>query len=288
MYLTDYDRLWPHERRAEVVSEFWDLAWSTNDWCQQKNLDKFNPYLRVLTILDEYVKNREVWRCPSARSGAPFYVLNPYGGDWWPVARDFWQSVGCCVLPCSLSFPPGWGGSITDSIAQGSYGSDTPGAFEQSVCTTASRETKTSQMDDPAKFFVCGDGGAASKGEASGIGDIAWPDICRMGMSNPYCGCYADPDCGVVGICAIDPSEDDRDPQVRKRYTRHMGGSNVGFADGHAQWFSSEALLVGCYDNPMGWRDWLIPADRREQWKSRPLIITGGLDLGICGFPSVY
>jgi prepilin-type processing-associated H-X9-DG protein len=26
---------------------------------------------------------------------------------------------------------------------------------------------------------------------------------------------------------------------------RHLGGSNIGFADGHAAWMSSEAIIVG-------------------------------------------
>jgi len=34
-----------------------------------------------------------------------------------------------------------------------------------------------------------------------------------------------------------------RDPTKRKAYSRHMGGVNMGFLDGHAAWMNSEAVL---------------------------------------------
>jgi prepilin-type N-terminal cleavage/methylation domain-containing protein len=63
MYFTDYDRYMPAEHNAEVL-----------DWfgCDS-SAGAANPYLRVPVILEEYIKNRDVWRCPSAKmlSGAP-------------------------------------------------------------------------------------------------------------------------------------------------------------------------------------------------------------------------
>jgi prepilin-type processing-associated H-X9-DG protein len=32
-------------------------------------------------------------------------------------------------------------------------------------------------------------------------------------------------------------------PSYRKTFTRHMGGSNLGFADGHAKFFLADAIL---------------------------------------------
>jgi prepilin-type processing-associated H-X9-DG protein len=34
------------------------------------------------------------------------------------------------------------------------------------------------------------------------------------------------------------------DPNLRRQYTRHLGGVNLGFLDGHAAWWNSEALLA--------------------------------------------
>jgi prepilin-type N-terminal cleavage/methylation domain-containing protein len=40
-----------------------------------------NPYLRWAVILDEYIKNRDVWRCPSAKMQAGATFILP-GQDW--------------------------------------------------------------------------------------------------------------------------------------------------------------------------------------------------------------
>jgi len=34
------------------------------------------------------------------------------------------------------------------------------------------------------------------------------------------------------------------DPGYRAKYTRHLGGSNIGFADGHAAWWNAEAFVA--------------------------------------------
>jgi prepilin-type processing-associated H-X9-DG protein len=31
---------------------------------------------------------------------------------------------------------------------------------------------------------------------------------------------------------------------LRAQYARHMGGNNLGFADGHAKWFTAESLIA--------------------------------------------
>ena len=76
MYMGDNnDVLPPSESRQEVIDYFntypgdagtgnhlWDgsgTCWTSTDG---------NPYLVFPVILDEYVKNRDVWRCPSARN----------------------------------------------------------------------------------------------------------------------------------------------------------------------------------------------------------------------------
>ncbi len=40
---------------------------------------------------------------------------------------------------------------------------------------------------------------------------------------------------------------DGTDPAYRKEHAhpRHLGGSNIGFADGHAQWMPAEQILFG-------------------------------------------
>jgi len=39
-----------------------------------------------------------------------------------------------------------------------------------------------------------------------------------------------------------------RDAHLRASYARHLGGTNLGFLDGHAQWMPADAI-------PAGWKD---------------------------------
>src|SRR5512139_597689 len=59
MYLTDYDKFPPTEHRQEVV-DYFDFG-----CVAEKRLAAANPYLKYPVILDEYIKNRDVWTCPS-------------------------------------------------------------------------------------------------------------------------------------------------------------------------------------------------------------------------------
>jgi len=75
MYLGDNnDTLPPSEHRAEVL-EFMT--------CEEGSTYA-NPYLRWPLVLDEYVKNRDVWKCPSAKVEGGAGNISP-GGDWFHV-----------------------------------------------------------------------------------------------------------------------------------------------------------------------------------------------------------
>ena len=74
MYLADNnDTIPPAEHRQDVSDYFaaqpgggdkdYDAATGTCD----EAATSANPYLRYRVILDEYIKNRDVWHCPSAK-----------------------------------------------------------------------------------------------------------------------------------------------------------------------------------------------------------------------------
>jgi type II secretory pathway pseudopilin PulG len=68
MYLADNnDTLPPAEHRQEVFDYFAAVPGpgGSPEECDWDNETAANPYLRWPVILDEYVKNRDVWRCPS-------------------------------------------------------------------------------------------------------------------------------------------------------------------------------------------------------------------------------
>ncbi len=104
---------------------------------------------------------------------------------------------------------------------------------------------------------------------------VAYPDTCAMycATCSPNYGCYGElgdqPDCAAV----LHP-EMVYDVQARKTYgrARHMGGSNVGFADGHAKWFPAESILSQSTDNR-----WFID----ESQRNKDITIT---NISLCGW----
>jgi prepilin-type processing-associated H-X9-DG protein len=103
---------------------------------------------------------------------------------------------------------------------------------------------------------------------------VAYPDICNMycATCSPHYGCYSEagsqPDCAAV----LHPQVV-YDVQARKQYgaPRHMGGSNIGFADGHAVWMNSEEILSRSTDT----RLFITDAQRNKD----PIIT----NLNLCG-----
>src|SRR5574340_99032 len=144
MYLTDYDRFPPTEHRSDVINYF-DFG-----CCEELRLAAANPYLKIPVILDDYIKNRDVWKCPSARTSTTYPILDPTrnskGTDDWFLTWQEDQSD--CPRPraCNDQFPPGWGGRVTDSRQGGVW--CTPdvgtGAFENSIGPVFTRDLSTS------------------------------------------------------------------------------------------------------------------------------------------------
>jgi len=265
IYLTDFDRMPPSEHAASS-STYW------HNKCPSKTCDQVvacrgtqaNPYMRIPVILDEYVKNRDVWRCPSARYTANTVAINACIPDWFTYFRKG-EDAGTCPRPreCADDFPPGWGGMATDTLAQGwnngcGLGN---GAFDQSLATAHhNRDVKMSSIDDVTKRVVVGDGGVDL--EPWRTSGFAYPDYSRFDQLLLECGdagncsnqsSCSNPTvaatCSPLSLCFGGDGKFGWDASYRQTFARHMGGSNLGFADGHAGWFPSETILFGGWNN---------------------------------------
>ena len=253
MYLTDYDKSPPAEHRPEVLAYFdsYPGGGNTHHWesfslypdCQLTW--QANPYLRWPVIMDEYVKNRDVYRCPSARmeKGSSFINGMP---DWFrylQVNASSWGQNSSNGFFCpAISFPNGWGGSVTDSIMQRTLSGPDTGGFEESVSYTHWPELKPSQVDDPSWFVVACDAG--SQVDSLGIGTMVLPDVCALECAGPGCCPISWANCSDAKANGMADPLMKRDHTLWKSFTRHLGGSNLGFMDGHASWMPAEALLT--------------------------------------------
>jgi prepilin-type processing-associated H-X9-DG protein len=222
-----------------------------------------NPYLRWPVILDPYLEDRGVWRCPEALLEHPASFIT--GDVNWRNALESKEAAWDQAVQflAGGAWPPGWGGDVTDSIRQSklaSKGGPTEklapaGVFVQSIAVnTAAGRDRSWRKADQARYVICADGGAQV--DTIMTGTLAFPDICALECANEHCGwvdweeCTWAADCGLYNHAPSDGSFL-RNPELRAPYSRHRGGVNIGFLDGHAEWIHSERVLA------------LSPTDRR-------------------------
>ena len=278
MYLADNnDTLPPGETRQEV-RDYLDtqpgaepvsgppircVGW---DW-----QTRANPYLRWPVVLDEYIKNRDVWRCPSAKVFQSANFIIP-AADWLGYLQAHqgeWGYSGGFGL-CMLDWPSGWGGEVTDSAVQGVPGgqagiwgdvrTETKGVFTWSILTNSDGDLspnslglKLAAVDDPVKYVICGDGGMLFTVSSPGV--LAYPDVCcaecatlapyEWGYPSEGCpdgsDCPGCPELHAPWLYANNGFESD---SFKKAGARHLGGSNIGFLDGHAAWMPAARIMV--------------------------------------------
>jgi prepilin-type N-terminal cleavage/methylation domain-containing protein/prepilin-type processing-associated H-X9-DG protein len=277
MYLADNnDTLPPWETRQEVLDYLEGMPGGGDDpWAcpgggePREYAYRMNPYMQWPVILDEYVKNRDVWMCPSAKvtAGASFMVPVPDFLNWFKANEGAWGTAQDIQGPCIWTWPSGWGGTITDSIVQQAWGGGIAGsqldtetankAFTMGI--TWNRHvsgTKVAAVSDVASFPICGDGGVDYT--LRNVFKLAFPEVCCVECAGTGLAQYGDPgfggwppapDCGILdseceGCYSMRPQPivftDDKE---YARATRHLGGVNVGWLDGHASWQNSRRLL---------------------------------------------
>ncbi len=215
-----------------------------------------NPYMRAPVALDPYVRNRDVWRCPSAQlqAGAMFIIGWP---DWLAYLQHYqgqW-GAGTGLCPKDGVFPAGWGGDVTDSMEQGRVAAGyfagvtaAPGSFVQSVAANfALSGTMVGQFDNPVEVVVVHDAGPIV--DFTNPGMIAYPDACAVECNSEWCAWADWENCwdycpgGFMQYVAPMDGSWARDPRLMDRFTRHLGGSNIGFLDGHARWWHARAWV---------------------------------------------
>ena len=277
MYLADNnDTLPTYECRAEVLDYFdskpggrTKKGWNgTIDGHCVQGRKQANPYLRWPVVLDEYVKNRDVWRCPSAKmeSGASYIVPTSDYFAHWVATQGTWgnnQEPEGGAECCQYSWPVGWGGEVTDTYTQQRTARGANKAFVQSVATNDTELTKVKlvEVQDTTNFAVCGDGGV--KVGALSVGTLGYPDICLMECGNEVCSWSGGPDGWDVTSdpsCCGDWAYNQApfngaflaNPELRKPYSRHLGGVNIGYLDGHASWMPSQMVINKTGEGELG------------------------------------
>ncbi|MCC6446268.1 MAG: DUF1559 domain-containing protein [Armatimonadetes bacterium] len=186
MYLQDYDEMFPPNQQPLTQG----CQWASSAG---------NPMLRWAFLFNPYVKNRDVWKCPSAK-------------EQWGVLVPSQNPS-----PCNWPFPEDWKGFVY------SIGYNFDGLVGSSLASVAF----------PAQAIACAD---SRHPEAININRIAWADKCA--------------------VCNDAKSLPDfkSNQALINSATRHSGGSNICFADGHVKWHRFDALYATWKNaKPDGW-----------------------------------
>jgi len=135
-------------------------------------------------------------------------------------------------------------------------------------------DRKLVEFQDVTHVPVCADGGLGARW--LGIATMAYPDICCA-----ECG-------GIKGI-AWGGTIDDRcqfplgscdeecfamhanhlwaeDPKARAATARHLGGTNIGWADGHATWMHAQALIAMSDEGEIEGAGWTCTGPPGADW----------------------
>jgi prepilin-type N-terminal cleavage/methylation domain-containing protein/prepilin-type processing-associated H-X9-DG protein len=251
MYLGDYDDTFPPWNHDANLRAWAETRPGQGGGGYKEDCDisvVANPYMRWQVIVDEYTRNRDVWTCPSAKYSIAgnFVVIPQLTNPWWEYLvqtnQTLWgDSAEICLKYGVPAFPPGWGGSVTDSLLQQKTSGSSAYEAGQSVNVTlgfaeqANYDRKLSSIPDPVNHIVCG--------EVSGWSSMStytslW-EGCAL-CSGQEWGCDPHPPCSYDAITEFELWR--TDASFRKPWARHLGGANFGFADGHAKWWPSDAM----------------------------------------------
>jgi len=255
LYNDDWGRLFPDIADQTAIDYFnhQQPGWHGGHICNRSR--KGNPYLRPQVILASYLSSPSLWRCPQATlEGHPEWIV-PAGRDgyWLNNYRDdpHWRKGA--GGPCHYAFPPGWGGDLTDSFVQGPRLPPqqlTAGGFAMSIAPNDSLNGLVpDSMSEPGKYIVVADGGTFVPVIYEAV-QVAFPQRKMAALTtDPESGCCT-PDwinCSWSRNCGLTTEQKHKvlaEAKFRRSLTRHHGGVNLGFLDGHAAWVSSDVLIT--------------------------------------------
>ena len=222
MYVNDHDgRFPPHQ----IPQDPYTCAWGA---------DNSNPWLRWPVLLEPYLSDRSVYLCPGSRAPRVGYGVQNHP-NW--ITSERITTKGYPDSPCGRVYPPGWGGAITDSATQGRCVD--PDRF----CSTvggAMRELsgkRLASVENPQHHLLWAD----SSRMWVNLGSVIWAEACRADCADlddqaDWENCPWSQQCGAGGDFATNP-------EVRARFARHDGGSNIAFVDGHVKWMSVDQMI---------------------------------------------
>jgi len=222
MYVSDNDGRFPPKQSP---MEPYKCQWGA---------DSSNPWLRWPVLFDPYLRDRTAYVCDGVEAPPQGHgvVTRPGFITTKPITTKGWPNG-----PCAHVYPPGWGGSVTDSATQTDKAD--PARFRATVgaAITALSAKKLSEIEDPKHTVAWADSSRMSLD----LGSLIWANVCRADCANlkdkaDWDNCAWSRKCGAAEAFT-------KSAQLRAKSTRHSGGSNIAFLDGHVEWMSVPRMI---------------------------------------------
>jgi len=213
MYLNDYDESFPPNATDDPTNV--TAGWTTSTW----KATAANPWLRLQVQIDEYINNKDVWDCPSAK------IVELARGVNGVIALNDVDCLGVAITPNQWPFPCDWAG-VRLSIG-----------VNRRIC-----DQRMSWIVRPANFAIAFD---CTNPMGPSLSHVAFADNCAAACMCTSTWVYPLP--WPAGIQA-DGSVANYIQWIEDNTMRHTGGSNVGFADGHAKYLKSWGLIQAVRD----------------------------------------
>ncbi|MFA0761626.1 MAG: hypothetical protein HZLCBSQH_001735 [Candidatus Fervidibacterota bacterium] len=244
---------------VQYVQDYDEQFLGTNTWRDYPNLRSHGPwqhlgwnaFLRWQVQTQPYLKNRQVYDCPSAKLK---WTLNPLPSCPFPAVPQFlhpnpWEPPS--FRAGNFHFTPDWSGasvSISFNTEPGWNFNPITAKVEGTLLRRDLTGRHLAEIEAPAMYVMAADG--AHPDGNSMVGRIAFADWCVADCAGP----------------SFQTNE-----ALHVRATRHLMGSDVIYVDGHAkfsQWRSfvawwrnsapdyfSRARRTGIWTTPGGWLD---------------------------------
>jgi prepilin-type N-terminal cleavage/methylation domain-containing protein/prepilin-type processing-associated H-X9-DG protein len=212
MYLNDYDETFPNSATDDPTNV---TGGGASPW----KATAANPWLRMQVLIDDYIKDRDVWDCPSAK------IVELARGVHVPVSLNDTDCLGDAITPNQWPFPCDWAG-VRLSIG----------------INRRINDQRMAWIVRPSHFLLAFD---CTNPMGPSLSHVAFADNCAAACMCTSTWVYPIP--WPSGIQS-DGTVANYVQWIEDNTMRHSAGSNIGFADGHCKYYKSWGLIAAVRD----------------------------------------
>lgn len=228
MYVQDYDETFPCNSYDTPPLGITDT---------DSGNPNYRAYWRWMWEILPYLKNKQILVCPSdLNPKSPNLFGMVYDNNPTPDCSDIWGT------PTAISY-------AMNDVLTGLGGTTTPGSCLGAQSTSSDYVVTLASVPTPAGTYMIGDSGRPNGLDGWWINNTRAANFVEIsGVSAPGGGAHAD--CTFTTSWPCSPGSAWVKDLNSSGVYRHLGGSNIAYADGHAKFKHGSQIWSGD-----GWED---------------------------------